>query len=80
MEELLLELVMKHPALMTVVAVVGTFRLVFKPLVAGIKAVVAASPSKADDAVVEKVEASKAFKTMAWLADYLLSIKLPGQK
>lgn len=80
MEAFLIELATKYQVIMTICIVVGIFRLVFKPLVAIIKAVVVYTPSPKDDVIVAQVEASKVYKTVLWVIDYLLSIKLPGQK
>lgn len=80
MEAILISLAAKYTWIVTICLVLGIFRLVFKPLVSIIKAVVAATPSQTDDAVVAKVEASGIYKGVCWVVDYLLSIKLPGWK
>ncbi len=80
MEQFLVELATKYQVVMTICIIVGIFRLVFKPLVSIIKAVVAYTPTPKDDVVVAQVEQSKAYKAVLWVIDYLLSIKLPGQK
>lgn len=77
---ILANLVATHPKLMILITVVGTARLVFKPIISGIDAVVAATPTKADDEVVEKAKSSKVFKVIAAVMNYLLSLKLPGEK
>ncbi len=80
MEALLAGLVAKYTWMVVVVLIIGIFRMVFKPLMAVIKAVVAATPSTKDDEVVAKVESSSVYKGLCWVVDYLLSIKLPGWK
>ena len=80
MEQFLIELATKYQVVMTICIVVGIFRLVFKPLMAIIKAVVVYTPTSSDDIVMAKIEEHKAYKAVLWVIDYLLSIKLPGQK
>jgi hypothetical protein len=68
-----------HPWLLSLLAVVATLRLVFKPIVSAVEAYVKSTPSTADDAVVANVEHSPIFKVFAWLLDYLGSIKVGPQ-
>ena len=56
---------------------IGTFRTIFKPLCALVLSVVAATPTKKDDELVDKIATNKWYKVLVWLVDYLLSIKLP---
>lgn len=65
------------PTMIVVFAVIGMFRTIFKPLMALIDAVVAVTPSKSDDALVEKVKANKWYLLFVWLIDYLTSVKIP---
>jgi hypothetical protein len=58
------------------IAIVGTLRLVIKPLMEAFKAVVAATPSKSDDELPSKVEASSVYKTVLFVLDWLASLKL----
>jgi hypothetical protein len=80
MEQLLLDLVMKFPVAASVVAGVGIARLIFKPLMVFLQAVVEATPSQSDNVLLQKVMESKIYKGWAFVLDYLASIKLPGQK
>ncbi len=68
------------PFLATLIAVMGTFRLFFKPLVTLIHAWVAASPSKKDDEILVKVESSGWYKAIMFIVDYIASVKLPEKK
>lgn len=68
----------KYPWAVTLFIITGVLRTVFKPLVAFARTVVLATPSVKDDEILNKAEGSKAFKAVAWLVDYLTSIKLPG--
>jgi len=69
----------KYPWLVTALAVIATLRLIFKPVMSGIEAIVKATPSTTDDEFVAKAEASRAFKIFAWGLDYLGSIKVGPQ-
>jgi hypothetical protein len=80
MEQILVELVAKYPVIASIIGVVGVFRLVFKPAVSFARTVVTATPTKKDDEVMDKVEASGVYKGIVWVVDYLTSIKLPGAK
>lgn len=61
-----------------IIMVIGAFRIVFKPLMTLIEAVVKATPTQADDQVLNTVEASLPFKALQFLVDYVASIKLPA--
>lgn len=60
----------------TVLIAVGALRLLFKPIFATLHWVVAQTGTTRDDELLDKAESSKAFKTIAFLLDYLGSIKL----
>ena len=68
--------VLALPWLVQVFLYIGVARSIFKPLMSFAHSVVAATPSTKDDEALEKVEASKAFKAVAWVFDYLFSLKL----
>lgn len=77
MELLLLDLVSKYPVVAGVIAVVGILRLVVKPLMSIVEAVVLETASKKDDEAVAKVKDSGIYKGLIWVVDYLASVKLP---
>lgn len=58
------------------VAYVGTFRLVFKPVMAGIAQAVKDTESKKDDEILAKVEGNAIYKGFIFLVDLLASIKI----
>lgn len=69
-----------------VITWIGTFRIVGKPiagkiteLLESILAAVRASESKADDAIVDRVLRSAWYGVIAWLIDYVFSVKLPRE-
>ena len=60
-----------------IVGIVGTLRLIMKPIVSGVQGVVAATPSKSDDEAVNKVLESKIYKAVTFVLDWIASIKFP---
>lgn len=70
--------------------IIGSVRLVVKPLrsiIAGIKAFIKATPSQKDDEVIKKVEGSRVMKmakkvgaVLVFLADLILSVKVPAKR
>lgn len=73
----LIGLVQKYPLLMSVIAVMGTLRLINKPLFTFLRTFVSATPGSWDDRLLNEVEQSKAYKVISFILDYLGSIKLP---
>lgn len=72
----ILSLVQKYPLFASVLLIMGSLRAIFKPLLAVARAYVGSTPSKSDDEALNKVEASKLYKTVAFILDYVASIKL----
>jgi len=72
-----IEFVSKYPQLSVVFLVMGVFRAVFKPALLLAEKYVEATPSKDDDEKLAAFKQSKAYQVLSFLADYLLSIKLP---
>jgi hypothetical protein len=74
--ELLLSLMEKLPNwAVTIIVVVGSLRIILKPVMELAKAIVQLTPSKADDELPAKVEASKAYKSVLFVLDWFASIK-----
>ena len=61
-------------------AALGTWRVVFKPLRDFLGAVVKATATQKDDEFFEKIERSPIIKGIAYVLDWLFSIKLPAKK
>jgi len=80
MEEIIIGLITKYPQTMTVFAIMGLLRAIFKPIMAGVETYIAGSESKQDDEKLAKIKAHKAYKAFAWVLDYTASIKLPKEK
>lgn len=77
MEQAILALFSDHPVFMTVLSVVGALRLLNKPLFSLLHAVVEVTPTKSDNELLAKVEASKAYKWFVYLLDWFASVKVP---
>ena len=67
----------KWPFMATVVGIMGTARLVLKPIFSALPKFVDTTPWEWDNALLQKVLNSKAYPVVAWLFDYIASIKLP---
>lgn len=59
-----------------ILAIMGTFRLFFKPFHSFVKEVITLTPTKKDDEALEKIESSKVSKAVVWFIDFLFSIKV----
>lgn len=59
-----------------IVAIVGTLRLLVKPLMTILEVVVKLTPTKADDKLPEVVKNHKAYKLVVYLLDWFASVKL----
>jgi len=67
-------------ALALLAMIIGSARMVMKPLREVLGVVVKLTKSEKDDMLLAKAEGSKALKLVAFLADFILSIKLPAKK
>lgn len=76
----LLTLISANPTLLKIVVLMGTLRLILKPIMVAIDSIVVATPSTSDNALWEKVKASGPYKILALVLDYVGSIKLPEAK
>jgi hypothetical protein len=71
----LMTLVVKYPWLATVLLVMGSLRVLFKPIMMAVESFVANDPAKA--AKLESFEHGPVFKWIAIVLDFGASIKLP---
>ena len=60
-----------------IISIVGSLRLLLKPIMSVVSTVVLITPSKSDDLLPEKIMEHKAYKMFVFVVDYLASIKLP---
>jgi hypothetical protein len=68
------------PLMGKVVSIVGTLRVVLKPLQvlpSVVKNFVSATPSTKDDELLKDVEDSKFYKSVKFVIDWIFSVKLP---
>ena len=67
----------KLGGLVQIISIIGTLRLLIKPAMSLIEAVVLITPSKKDDKLPEEIRQSKAYKIVVFVLDWMASIKLP---
>lgn len=70
----------KYGVLVQALAIMASLRLVLKPILAAIPAVVEATPSKSDDVLWNKVKSSPYFTVVLFLLDYFASLKIQVKK
>jgi hypothetical protein len=59
-----------------IITIIGSLRLLIKPLMGVLEAFVTITPSKADDLLPEKIKENKIYKSVVYLLDWLASLKL----
>lgn len=62
--------------ILNLIFIMGSFRLLAKPICSAIFQLVDATPTKEDDRILKKILDSKWGKAVAWVLDYVASIKL----
>lgn len=70
----------KYPVALTIIAVIGTLRVINKPAFALARAYTQSTESKSDDEFLDQVEQSKVYKTISFVLDWTASVKLPTKK
>lgn len=75
MTEFLQYLIDKFPHLLAFLAIVGTLRMINKPLFMALRAIASGTPSPRDDKWLDDVEGSALYKFISFVLDYLGSIK-----
>ena len=70
-------LISKAPWLASVIMVMGTARLIFKPLFTFLRTVADATPTPKDNELLDKAEKSKLYSAVSFILDWVGSIKLP---
>lgn len=66
---------LQYPAVATVLMLIGTLRLIMKPLMTFLHEFVLATPGTGDDALLDQVEKSKVYTTFMYILDWFTSIK-----
>jgi hypothetical protein len=59
-----------------IITIIGSLRLLLKPLMGLLEAFVTITPSKTDDLLPEKIKDNKVYKSVVYLLDWLASLKL----
>lgn len=59
------------------ILLIGTLRILVKPLMSLFKAVTELTPSTSDDELYVKIETSKAYSVLVYVLDWIASLKLP---
>jgi hypothetical protein len=70
-------LIGKYGWVTTVVLVIGSLRILFKPVMLAIEKYVRDTPSPEDDARIARFEAGPVYKVIGFILDFGASIKLP---
>jgi hypothetical protein len=64
-------------SILAILLIIGSLRVLFKPLFALAYAITSITPDTKDDEAVKKIEEHKITKAIAFALDYIASIKLP---
>jgi hypothetical protein len=73
----ILHFAQQFPVVSAILMGMAMFRVVMKPIFSALPNFVKTTPWDWDNALLQKVLNSKAYPVVAWLFDYLTSIKLP---
>lgn len=79
-QPLLIEYAGKYPLLLTVLVIMASLRVFFKPVMEIFKGVVELTPSKKDDEFYDRMLNHKAYQVVVFLVDWFASIKLPKKE
>lgn len=74
--EFVVALVEQYPWIGTIVIIVGSFRLIMKPIFTLIDKYVEATPSISDNEKWNIFKSSKTIQVLTWFVDYFASVKL----
>lgn len=61
----------------TIISIIGSFRVIFKPLMVLLETIAEQTKTKVDDEWLENFKNSKVYTTIIFVLDYILSLKLP---
>lgn len=80
MEILILDLVQKYPLATGILSILYIFGMVNKPFFAFLHSLANATENNKDNAMLDAVESSRAYKWLAFVLDWAVRIKLPVKK
>jgi len=67
----------KSPLFGSAIVMLGTFRLIFKPIMSALMQIVDVTETKTDNEMLQKILDSKWYKVLSWVLDYAVSLKTP---
>ena len=73
---LVVQVVENHPWVASLLILIGSLRLLFKPIMSLVRSRIAATPTTDDDAQLQRVMSSWWYQTLAWTLDFVASIKI----
>ena len=76
----LVHIVQGNPMFASFIMVLGLLRMIIKPAMTILQAVVKFTPYDSDDKWLADLEVSKGYKLFTYMLDWLLSIKMPEKK
>lgn len=60
-----------------IISIIGSLRLIIKPVMGLIEAYVLITPDKKDDLLPAKIKENKIYKSVVYILDWFASLKLP---
>jgi hypothetical protein len=73
---LVVQVVENHPWVASLLILIGSLRLICKPIMSLVRARVALTPTTDDDAQLQRVMSSWWYQALAWTLDFVASIKI----
>jgi hypothetical protein len=73
---LVVQVVESHPWVASLLILIGSLRLLFKPIMSLVRSRIAATPTTDDDAQLQRVMSSWWYQALAWTLDFVASIKI----
>jgi hypothetical protein len=73
---LVVQVVENHPWVASLLILIGSLRLLFKPIMSLVRSRIAATPTTEDDAQLQRVMSSWWYQALAWTLDFVASIKI----
>jgi len=80
LQPLLIQYAQQYPWLLTILLVMASLRVFFKPIMAIFKGVVDLTPSNKDNEFYNKMLENKIYKGFVFVVDWFASIKLPKKE
>jgi hypothetical protein len=70
----------KYPVVLGLFSVIGLMRAINKPLFAFLRTIAKETVTTKDDTLIDSIEQSKVYKSITFVLDWALSVKLPPPK